>query len=51
MEMKDADLVNLEKKVERLKKHFEKHKHDFKAKRKIVEKDANFRKTRKIKSK
>jgi len=50
-EMKEADLINLEKKVEKLKKHFEKHKHDFKAKRKIVEKDANLRKLRKKKSK
>ena len=50
-EINDADLTNLERKVEKLRKHFEKHKHDFTSKRKIVEKDASLRKQRKIKSK
>ena len=47
---KEADIKNLEEKVSTLKVHFGKNKHDFQAKRKIIEKDANLRKKLKIKA-
>jgi len=43
----NPDLINLSRNVEKLKKHLSIHKHDFKAKRSILIKEANLNKLKK----
>lgn len=43
----NADIINMQKITEKLKKHMEKHKHDFTAKRSSVKKEAKLKKLKK----
>jgi ribosomal protein S15P/S13E len=46
----NADLLNLTRHVEKLKKHLSIHKHDFKSKRSLLIREANLNKIKKINS-